>query len=257
MKDLQMGRRTIDSERPLFLKSWTFAEGLVKFLGGLPEIGERCTGAMGCRVLGPQSIELKCLFSLQKARTTFFREIISHAKNYSNSGPPGSKKEITKEDVDVLRGNGTYHIAEFYYCVQEYNLGDRQNIIFFLKSHNEGMQEYISNKENCDLIGFSKSGAEEAIFSEVQIEKVVQNISGNTLRLDQSDVGRILLPMISPETTRKALVTLDKGGLITRIKIGQVLIVSTGTLEKYFREHLSSIVKTIAEESERPREARL
>jgi hypothetical protein len=83
------------------------------------------------------------------------------------------------------------------------------------------------------------------LFSEQGIEKVVQQISDGHLRLDQSDLGRLLVTLISPETTRKAVVALAKGGLLTRVRIGQVLVVSNGVLESYFEKHLSAIVSDL------------
>jgi hypothetical protein len=116
-----------------------------------------------------------------------------------------------------------------------------------LERHNEDMEEYASNKEKRDLLGLSKARVEEALFSDTQIEKVVQNISDGKLRLDQTDLGRLLGTLRSPETTRKAVVALSKAGLLNRINIGQVIVVSTGALEKYFEAHLQRIVRMLSE----------
>jgi hypothetical protein len=80
----------------------------------------------------------------------------------------------------------------------------------------------------------------------MQIEKVVYEISEGKLRLDQSDLGSLLSPCMSPETTRKAVIALGKGGLLRRIKIaGRVIIVSAGILEGYFEKHLRAVVTSV------------
>jgi len=187
------------------------------------------------------SIELKCLAALQAAQATLSRQIVSHARTYLVS----KGAELSDDDVKVLRGDGAYQIAKFYYLAEEYDLANRRKIRLFLDSHNEEMREYASNKEKRDSIGFTKVSAEAAIFSEPQIERVVLSITKGKLRLDQADVGRILWHLISPETTRKALVTLAKGGLITRVNIGQMLVISNGKLEQYFKNHLTFIASTL------------
>jgi hypothetical protein len=48
----------------------------------------------------------------------------------------------------------------------------------------------------------------EAIFTEPQIEKVAQHCVDGRLRLDQTDLGKLLAPIVSAETTRKAVVAL-------------------------------------------------
>jgi hypothetical protein len=192
-----------------------------------------------------ESIELTCLIALREARAAFINEIVLHGRNHA-AAANNSKNELTKEDIDLLRDEG-YHIAEFYYLVEQYKLADRTKIRLFLERHNEDMEEYASNKEKRDLLGLSKARVEEALFSDTQIEKVVQNISDGKLRLDQTDLGRLLGTLRSPETTRKAVVALSKAGLLNRINIGQVIVVSTGALEKYFEAHLQRIVRMLSE----------
>jgi hypothetical protein len=58
-------------------------------------------------------------------------------------------------------------------------------------------------------------------------------------------MSRLLTTLISPETTRKAVLALAKGGLLNRVRIGEVLIVSPGTLEAYFHKHLHTIVSAL------------
>jgi hypothetical protein len=200
--------------------------------------------------------ELTCANALRDARAAFAHEIVLHARKHFYQDrwesevirPPGAKgagpdkNRLTTEDLAALRSDEAHKIAEFYFLIWKYKLDDRENIRFFLHRHNEAMRKYIAQKEKRDLIGFPEARARDAIFSEPQIERVVQNISYDGLRLDQADIGRLMSLLMSPETTRKTVVVLAKGGLLKRINTGHVLVISTGTLERSFENHLRIIV---------------
>jgi hypothetical protein len=185
------------------------------------------------------SRELTCLSALRSARRRFFCDIVDHASDYS-------KKQLSKNDVDLLRGDTTYQVAEFYYVIDDMKLADKQKMRLVLERHNRDMEELVANRQRRELMGLLKQSVERAIFSPIQIDKVVENVVDGKLRLDQSDLGRLLAQAMSPETCRKVVVSLARGGLINRINIGQVLIVSNGVLEGYFRNHLTSVVKQLA-----------
>ena len=203
--------------------------------------------------------EVTCLVALRDARASFQNEIVAHARKHfygdrwksevilpagaRDAGP--DRDRLTTEDIDSLRSNETHQIAEFYYLIWKFGLAERRKIRMYLQRHNDDMRAYIKDKEKRDLIGFPLARAKDAIFSETQIERVVQNVSENGLRLDQADLGRLLSTLMSPETTRKTLLSLAKGGLLNRINIGHVLVVSNGTLEGYYESHLRIIVDAL------------
>jgi len=195
-----------------------------------------------------ESQEARCLFALREARTSFINDLLSCA--YEHLGSP---KKLSDVDRVLLRSEETFAIAEFYYMLEENKLPDPHKIRLFLQGHNEAMREYASNKDRRDLIGLSKSRAEEAIFTEPQIEKVVQHCVGGRLRLDQTDLGKLLASIVSAETTRKAIVALAKAGLINRINATNVLLISNGKLEHYFRKHLTAIVSAVKAGAQRSR----
>jgi len=92
------------------------------------------------------------------------------------------------------------------------------------------MKELLNDRSKRDRAGMTVQRVRAALFSPTQIERVVEHVADGRLRLDQSDLGRLLSQAISTETCRKTLVALAKGGLLNRINIGQVLVVSTGHL---------------------------
>ncbi|MBB5053464.1 hypothetical protein HNQ36_003455 [Afipia massiliensis] len=189
---------------------------------------------------GFENPELLCLIALRDAREWFQNEILAGARAHDTAKV---KPELDAEDLDLLRGNEAFQIAEFYYLLQQYRLAAPERIRPFLLRHNADMQALVKNKEKRDALGLSVSRLEDGIFSDTQIEKVVQQISDGRLRLDQADLGRLLCSLMSVENTRKSVVALAKGGWLNRIKIGHVLIVSVGRIEACFEQHLRRIVE--------------
>jgi hypothetical protein len=186
-----------------------------------------------------EPIELRCLIALRDARAAFFNEIVAHAQSHCEN-------PLSPDDVATLRGEEVFQIAEFYYLVDRYSLGEPIRIRSFLHRHNEDISELLSDKDKRAAQGLTTSRLQDCRFSEMQIEKVAHEISEGKLRLDQTDLGSLLSPCMSPETTRKAVIALGKGSLLRRIKIaGRVLLVSGGVLEGYFEKHLRAVVTSV------------
>jgi hypothetical protein len=173
----------------------------------------------------------------------FVSDLLAHAREHATKSMPAIA--FDKEELDLLVGNEAFAIAEFYYLASKHGLNDRRRMRDYLLRHNEYLEELIRDKDKRDELGKTVSRLKEGIFTDQAIAKVVQHISEGKIYLDQADLGRALTPMFSAETTRKAVIALAKGGLLDRFRIGQVLVASNGTLERYFEKHLSSIVRDI------------
>ena len=191
------------------------------------------------------SIALECLTAIRQARSAFFHSLLAYAQQRM-----ASRKEATSEEqIDLLRGENAYLVAEFFYVLRECGLNDPTRLRAFLQRHNADMATLSADRERLRRQGLSRQRVQDAIFQDWQIDKVVENAVSGRLRLDQSDLGRLLSPVMSPETCRKTVVALADGGLLTRIKIGQALITSTGLLEDRFAKHLKYIVEALREKS--------
>jgi len=187
---------------------------------------------------GRDDLDLQCLIALRDARSQLIDDLVTHAHRHVAE----TKVELTSEDLDILCTGGAFDVADFYYLVDRYGLNEKRNIRAFLLRHNADIDEYLSNKEKRTRLGISQQRLKESIFSETQIERIVQSVADGKLRLAQADLGCLLYSIMSAEKTRRAVVVLAKAGLLTRINIGMVLVVSNGTLEQYYERHLRSIV---------------
>jgi hypothetical protein len=189
--------------------------------------------------------EFRCLDAMRTARADFFDKIVTHARAHQAalvaSGKPA--KDIS---ISLLRSENTLQIAEFYFLAEEFRLDEPERIGGFIDLHNTDMRKLLDAPETLSLQGLLKQRIEDAVFTPEQRAKVVENTVRGRLRLDQSDIGRFLAPLISPETCRKTLVALADGGLLERKNIGQVIVVSTGVIEDYYRKHLRSVVDAVS-----------
>lgn len=196
---------------------------------------------------GKESDEMRCLVALRAARSAFFANLVAHAQKL-HSAEGQRQAPLVQEEIDLLRSDDAYQIAEFYYLIGELGLANRQRIRAYLRRHNADMQDLAKDRKRQQTMGLSPQRLEKAIFSDIQIEKVAENIVDDRLRLDQSDLGRLLAQNMSAETCRKVVVVLAKAGLLNRINIGQVMVASNGSLEGYFRDHLAQVVGALKTE---------
>jgi hypothetical protein len=196
------------------------------------------------------SVEFACLDAMRSARSKFLDDIVAHSQRYRTSLVTA---DTSAEDVRVasLRNENVFHVAEFYFMCEHYRLNDPVRIAEFIDQHNDSMRELLNSGAAMRQRGLLAHRVKNAIFSEEQKAKVIETaVDKGLLRLDQSDIGRFLSPVISPETCRKTLVALAEGGLLERRNIGQVLVISTGVFEEYYRAHLRRIIDAIVSESD-------
>lgn len=190
------------------------------------------------------SLDFVCLEATRTARAAFFDEIIEHAQRHQAQLAQQGKK-TAELAVTMLRSENTYQVAEFYYLIDEFGLNTPAKIEAFIERHNQDMQDLLADTRRLGIYGIRQERIAAAIFSEEEKNKVVENAVGGRIRLDQSDIGRCLAALISPETCRKVVIALGDGGFFERKKTGAVRVTSTGILEDCFRRHLREISKAI------------
>lgn len=189
--------------------------------------------------------EFCCLDAMRTARSKFFDDIVSHARDH-RSGLAASGKAVKDLPVALLRSDNAYQIAEFYFLAEEFQLDVPERIAAFIDHHNQDMRTLLDAPETLRLQGLLRPRIEAAEFTPEQRAKVIEHTVKGRLCLDQSDIARFLAPLISPETCRKTIVALGNGGLLERRNIGQVIVVSTGVIEDYFRRHLRAVVDAVS-----------
>lgn len=179
--------------------------------------------------------ELDCLEATRAAHNEFHRALTEHAREHRHA----AGQQLSVEDVELLRSDYTYKIAQFYYSALQSHLTVPTRLRAFLQFHNEEMKRLIDSKPERDLLKLSVSSAQSAIFTPPNINNVIHlNTSPGPLVLNQKYLGSLLIEYMSRETCRKTIEDLEQLGLLTRLKIGETLIKTEGKLEKHFEKHL-------------------
>jgi hypothetical protein len=190
-----------------------------------------------------ESAELRCLSAMTNGRSYFFDAVVEHAGSHFQPSQPG---RLIADVIPVLRGDSVYDLAQFFYLAEELDLRNPGKFRMLIERHNHDMAE-LKNTSRMHVIGLNARRLDEAIFSEHQQRKIEDAglDAHGKVRLDQSDLSKLMAVMMSPESCRQAVVALSEGALLLRRGRGTVFVSSDGTLERYFREHLMRIDRTI------------
>ena len=97
-------------------------------------------------------------------------------------------------------------------------------------------------------LGVTQTRLEKGVFSSDSIPKLVENFRAADGAIDQSDLARLLIEVMSPETCRKTTMLLTEAGYLERHRspYQSVLVRSTGVLERLFARSLRQVRTALA-----------
>jgi hypothetical protein len=185
---------------------------------------------------------MACLSAIRKGREWLDTTIVNHM---AERLPSTADKE---KAIATARSDNAYHVAEFFYVAEELQLFRPDRLPNLIARHNADMRDLLKDPKRAWNMGLSPQRVADAIFSDEQVRKIFegQDLDGQErVNLDQSDVSRLLSPLMSIESCRQILRALSKGVLLKSWGYGRVFISSPGILEGYFREHLLIIDRAI------------
>jgi hypothetical protein len=84
--------------------------------------------------------------------------------------------------------------------------------------------------------GLTPERLDAALFTGDNMSKLLANFSGPRPMIDQSDLARFLVTVMSTETCRKLLLASEQAGFVERIRspFGAMLIISRGIMERVY-----------------------
>ena len=150
--------------------------------------------------------------------------------------------------VAQLRQEPTYQIAEFFYLLRAFRLDSEEKIRRYAELHNRHLQALQLDRAKMRRLGLSPTRVRKGIFSPDNIPKLVENYRTGDAAIDQSDLSRLLIEVMSPETCRKTTVVLTEAGYLERRRspYQSVLVRSTGALERIFARSLRHVRVAVA-----------
>ena len=171
--------------------------------------------------------DLRAHAALRGALVRFYEEIA----RASGSDDPGI--------LGRLRTQPVYHMAEFFFLLRAYGLERAEQLREIVRLHNAQIAALQADKERRDLFGFGGTRLKKALFDEASENKLVVNYE-HMGGFDQSDLSRLLIEVMAPETCRSTVVDLEKAGLLKRSTgvYNAVVVSSTGRIETAFARHV-------------------
>ena len=146
-----------------------------------------------------------------------------------------------------LRQEPVYQMAEFFFLLRAFRLDGEDKIRRYAELHNRHLEGLLADRTKMRRLGLSPTRVQKGMFSPESIPKLVENYRAGGGAIDQSDLSRLLVEVMSPETCRKTAVTLTDAGYLERRRspYQSVLVRSTGALERIFAQSLRHVRSTL------------
>ncbi len=150
--------------------------------------------------------------------------------------------------LDDLRLDSMYEFAEFYFTLAAMGFNAPDDISILAEMHNQRIEDLLKNTDAMRQRKLRKDRLLEAIFTADTRPRLEQIWRSQPGALDQSNLGRFLMPQMSKETSRTLIVASQAAGFLTRTvtAFGSIVVASTGVMEKVFSSCLRETRLAIA-----------
>lgn len=174
-------------------------------------------------------------------------QILRSARAEFNEALVVGSDSLTAEAAGILRQDTTFQMCEFYFLLQALNMHELRNFEQFVDRHNDYLAGLLADFDKMRRLGLKKERVLQAIFDGDTRPRLIAQWKEEPGTIDQSNLARFLVAVMSAETARKIAVVFEKAGFMTRTTsiYGSVLIRSTGRLEKAYRDYLRKLRSSI------------
>jgi len=168
--------------------------------------------------------DLALLESLQWSKKEFFDRICQESKSQD------------EKVLSVLRLEPAYQFAEFYYLLRARRIETEDDIQRLADIHNKYIVDLTKDPKKMARLGLNSERLLDAMFAADTMRRLAQIWRDHPGTLDQSNLGRLLVLVMSTETCRKVAVACAKAGFLQREEspYGMMLVCSNGVLEQVF-----------------------
>ncbi len=129
-----------------------------------------------------------------------------------------------------------YEFSEFFYLLKARKIETSDDIRNLAEAHNAYLTELTRDDSKMRRIGLKRDRLLLAIFTSDTLPRLIQNWKDQAGAIDQSNLGRLLVTIMSVETTRKLVVGAAKAGFLHREKTpyGTFVVRSNGKMEDVY-----------------------
>jgi hypothetical protein len=142
--------------------------------------------------------------------------------------------------MDVLRLEAAYQFSEFFYLLSARRIETEDDVRRLAELHNQYIVDLTKDPQKMARMGLKLNRLLDAMFTSDTMPRLLQNWREKPGAIDQSNLARLLVSVMSTETCRKLVVACAEAGYLRREKTpyGTIVVSSTGVLERIFGECL-------------------
>jgi hypothetical protein len=168
--------------------------------------------------------DLLVLERLQRFRVDFAERICAASKSKS------------LEVLSVLQLEAMHPFAEFFFLLRARCIETEADLERLADSHNSYIVGLTKNQEKVERMGLKPERLMQAIFTGDTLPRLLGTWREHPGSIDQSNLGRFLVAVMSTETARKLVVACSEAGFLDRVRtpFGTVVVRSTGTMERVY-----------------------
>jgi hypothetical protein len=180
--------------------------------------------------------DLILLEQLKSGRKAFVEQLCS------------ASRAQTESVLSVLRMESTYMIAEFFYLIRAHGIETAEQLQRLAELHNHYISELIKDRERASRFGLSSDRLLDAIFTGDTMPRLVQQWADRPGALDQSNLARFVVTLMSAESCRKIVVACEQAGFLQRerTRAGATVVISSGVMEGIFARYVRALRHAIS-----------
>jgi hypothetical protein len=138
--------------------------------------------------------------------------------------------------IQTLRLESSYHLCEFFFLLKANGFYETDDIQMLADMHNRYLADILKDPVRMQRMNVSSDRLLQAIFTGDTMPRLLEVWRNNRGSLDQSNLARFLVTIMSTETCRKLVVAFTTAGFLERSRTahGTVVIRSNGQIEEIF-----------------------
>jgi hypothetical protein len=141
-----------------------------------------------------------------------------------------------EQALALLRTEPCYQMAEFFYLLRARGIESVDAIEALAELHNQYIVELMKDPAKVGRLGLNAERLLDAMFTADTMPRLLQTWREQPGTIDQSNLARLLVGVMSTETCRKVVVACATAGFLTRERTpyGTIVVSSRGQLERVF-----------------------
>lgn len=166
----------------------------------------------------------------------FVQEQILHARARLIERLGAASRSRDEDVLYMLRTEVMQQFCEFFYLLKARGIEDAAEIDALAEVHNQHVDLLLRDPAKMKRLSLRKDRLLDAIFTADTRPRLIETWAQRPGALDQSNLARFLVTVMSSETCRKLVVASAEAGFLERLRspYGPTQLRSTGVMEEIY-----------------------